>query len=206
METSSNPNHLAVKIGGLGIRITLIFDRRSVCKNSEDRSTKREEKIAGLVLKENPRAFALFNAIGLIICRLTVLRNFCRAAKVSGFVWQHKWFAACAGLYVLDEPSIGLHPRDNETYSRLCKMNCAISATRFWSSNTMKKQLCAPIMLLTWDRWRVRTAGKLSLSARRKNSKIKIRLPENMFQGKDRNPKTPQPERGKSNRSKVQPK
>ena len=50
----------------------------------------------------------------------------------------------CGVLYVLDEPTIGLHPRDNLRLSAPCK-NFATSATRCSSSNTIKKSSPPPM-------------------------------------------------------------
>jgi excinuclease ABC subunit A len=56
-------------------------------------------------------------------------------------------------LYVLDEPSIGLHPRDNRRCSTRWR-RFAIWETQFWSSNTTKKQFAALITSLTLARRR----------------------------------------------------
>ena len=45
-------------------------------------------------------------------------------------------------LYILDEPSIGLHPRDNDRCWRRCS-GCATWATR-WSSSSTTKTRCGP--------------------------------------------------------------
>src|SRR5216684_1685052 len=75
---------------------------------------KREEKIAGLVLREIKARLRFLETVGLGY--LTVDRP---SATLSGGEGQRIRLATQIGsqlrgvLYVLDEPSIGLHPRDN---------------------------------------------------------------------------------------------
>ncbi|MCU0240587.1 MAG: excinuclease ABC subunit UvrA, partial [Pyrinomonadaceae bacterium] len=75
----------------------------------------REEKIAGLVLKEIRQRVKFLNAVGLGY--LTLDRP---SGTLSGGEGQRIRLATQIGsqlrgvLYVLDEPSIGLHPRDNQ--------------------------------------------------------------------------------------------
>src|SRR5205085_5982758 len=74
----------------------------------------REEKIAGLVLREIRDRLRFLDAVGLGY--LTLSRA---SATLSGGEGQRIRLATQIGsqlrgvLYVLDEPSIGLHPRDN---------------------------------------------------------------------------------------------
>src|SRR5437667_470246 len=76
--------------------------------------TPREEQIAGKILKEVRDRLGFLNAVG--VGYLTLDRN---AATLSGGEGQRIWLATQIGsklmgvLYVLDEPSIGLHQRDN---------------------------------------------------------------------------------------------
>ncbi len=76
--------------------------------------TEREELIAGKILKEVRDRLGFLNAVGLGY--LTLDRN---AATLSGGEGQRIRLATQIGsklmgvLYVLDEPSIGLHQRDN---------------------------------------------------------------------------------------------
>jgi excinuclease ABC subunit A len=75
---------------------------------------KREEQIAGLILREIRSRLRFLDAVGLGY--LTVDRP---SATLSGGEGQRIRLATQIGsqlrgvLYVLDEPSIGLHPRDN---------------------------------------------------------------------------------------------
>ena len=76
--------------------------------------SEREEQIAGKILKEVRDRLGFLNAVG--VGYLTLDRN---AASLSGGEGQRIRLATQIGsklmgvLYVLDEPSIGLHQRDN---------------------------------------------------------------------------------------------
>jgi len=82
---------------------------------SKIKLTPREEKIAGLILKEINDRLRFLSAVGLGY--LTLDRA---SATLSGGEGQRIRLATQIGsqlrgvLYVLDEPSIGLHPRDNK--------------------------------------------------------------------------------------------
>jgi excinuclease ABC subunit A len=86
-----------------------------VKKIDEIKLNPREEKIAGLVLKEIRDRLRFLAAVGLGY--LTLDRA---SASLSGGEGQRIRLATQIGsqlrgvLYVLDEPSIGLHPRDNQ--------------------------------------------------------------------------------------------
>jgi excinuclease ABC subunit A len=109
------PESLAVKINGLGIAgYTALPIEESVKKFAEIKLNAREEKIAGLILKEINDRMRYLTAVGLGY--LTLDRG---SASLSGGEGQRIRLATQIGsqlrgvLYVLDEPSIGLHPRDN---------------------------------------------------------------------------------------------
>ena len=110
------PESLAVKVGGFGIDdyVNLPIDK-AVGKFGEITLNSREEKIAGLVLKEIKERLQFLNAVGLGY--LTLDRS---SGTLSGGEGQRIRLATQIGsqlrgvLYVLDEPSIGLHPRDNQ--------------------------------------------------------------------------------------------
>src|SRR5258706_4833897 len=78
------------------------------------RLAEREEKIAGLILREIKSRLRFLETVGLGY--LTLDRP---SATLSGGEGQRIRLATQIGsqlrgvLYVLDEPSIGLHPRDN---------------------------------------------------------------------------------------------
>ena len=110
------PESLAVKVAGLGIgEYTELPISDAVAKFDEIELTSREEKIAGLVLKEIRDRLRFLDAVGLGY--LTLNRA---SATLSGGEGQRIRLATQIGsqlrgvLYVLDEPSIGLHPRDNK--------------------------------------------------------------------------------------------
>ncbi len=109
------PESLAVKINGLGIAdYTALAIDASLKKLNEITLSARETKIAGLVLKEIKDRLKFLEAVGLGY--LTLDRP---SASLSGGEGQRIRLATQIGsqlrgvLYVLDEPSIGLHPRDN---------------------------------------------------------------------------------------------
>ncbi|MEJ7848892.1 MAG: excinuclease ABC subunit UvrA [Pyrinomonadaceae bacterium] len=110
------PESLAVKINGFGIAdYTGLPIDETFKKFVEIKLTPREEKIAGLVLKEINDRLGFLDAVGLGY--LTLNRS---SASLSGGEGQRIRLATQIGsqlrgvLYVLDEPSIGLHPRDNQ--------------------------------------------------------------------------------------------
>ncbi len=106
---------LAVKIGGKGVGDYVSIPIEESAKLFEGVKLKeREEKIAGLVLREIQSRLKFLDAVGLGY--LTLDRG---SATLSGGEGQRIRLATQIGsklrgvLYVLDEPSIGLHPRDN---------------------------------------------------------------------------------------------
>lgn len=109
------PESLAVRVGGLGIAdyAELPISDAAV-KFAALKLSPRDEKIAGLVLKEIRDRLRFLDAVGLGY--LTLARP---SATLSGGEGQRIRLATQIGsqlrgvLYVLDEPSIGLHPRDN---------------------------------------------------------------------------------------------
>ncbi|PYS89748.1 MAG: excinuclease ABC subunit A [Acidobacteria bacterium] len=119
------PESLAVRVGGLGIadytalpvdETVGVFDRLTL--------NEREEQIAGRVLREIRNRLRFLQTVGLGY--LTLDRP---SATLSGGEGQRIRLATQIGsqlrgvLYVLDEPSIGLHPRDNQ---RLLETLCQL--------------------------------------------------------------------------------
>lgn len=109
------PESLAVRVNGLGIAdYTAMPISDAVAKFEAIVLTPREEKIAGLVLREVKDRLRFLETVGLGY--LTLDRP---SASLSGGEGQRIRLATQIGsrlrgvLYVLDEPSIGLHPRDN---------------------------------------------------------------------------------------------
>ncbi len=110
------PESLAVKVGGFGIDDYVNLPIEESLKNFEEiKLSEREEKIAGLVLREIKDRLRFLNQVGLGY--LTIDRA---SQTLSGGEGQRIRLATQIGsqlrgvLYVLDEPSIGLHPRDNQ--------------------------------------------------------------------------------------------
>lgn len=110
------PESLAVKVGNFGIDDYVNLPLDESLKNFDEiKFNEREEKIAGLVLREIKDRLRFLNQVGLGYLTLD------RASQtLSGGEGQRIRLATQIGsqlrgvLYVLDEPSIGLHPRDNQ--------------------------------------------------------------------------------------------
>ncbi len=90
------------------------FMRFDFIKNATEKITKREEEIAKLIIKEIKQRLSFLLDVGLDY--LTLSRG---AQTLAGGEAQRIRLASQIGsgltgvLYVLDEPSIGLHQRDN---------------------------------------------------------------------------------------------
>jgi excinuclease ABC subunit A len=110
------PESLAVKVNGMSIAdFTALPVVRSEDAAKKIKLTEREDKIAGRVLREIGERLGFLNHVGLGY--ISLHRS---AATLSGGEGQRIRLATQIGsklrgvLYVLDEPSIGLHHRDNE--------------------------------------------------------------------------------------------
>lgn len=110
------PESLAVRVANLTIADYVEMPiSEAVTVVEQVKLTKREEKIAGQILKEIQTRLQFLNSVGLGY--LSLDRS---AASLSGGEGQRIRLATQIGsqlrgvLYVLDEPSIGLHPRDNQ--------------------------------------------------------------------------------------------
>ncbi|HYE65114.1 MAG TPA: excinuclease ABC subunit UvrA, partial [Pyrinomonadaceae bacterium] len=119
------PESLAVRLGGLGIAdYTALPIEEAIAAFDRVQLNEREEQIAGLVLREIKARLRFLDTVGLGY--LTLDRS---SATLSGGEGQRIRLATQIGsqlrgvLYVLDEPSIGLHPRDNQ---RLLETLCAL--------------------------------------------------------------------------------
>ncbi len=109
------PESLAVTVRGLSIAdFTGMPIARALSLTQEWRFTEREAKLAGRVVEEIRNRLEFLCAVGLDY--LSLERS---SASLSGGEAQRIRLATQIGsklrgvLYVLDEPSIGLHPRDN---------------------------------------------------------------------------------------------
>ena len=109
---------LAVKIGGLHIGQIVqmsIKEAYEWCKLVPESLTKQKNEIAVAILKEIRERLGFLNNVGLEY--LSLSRN---SGTLSGGESQRIRLASQIGsglqgvLYVLDEPSIGLHQRDND--------------------------------------------------------------------------------------------
>ncbi|MCB1516729.1 MAG: excinuclease ABC subunit UvrA, partial [Hyphomicrobiaceae bacterium] len=112
------PEALAVKIGGLNISQVADMSIRQAAKwfvDVEETFTPTQKEIGARILKEIRERLAFLNDVGLDY--LTLSRG---SGSLSGGESQRIRLASQIGsgltgvLYVLDEPSIGLHQRDNE--------------------------------------------------------------------------------------------
>ncbi len=109
---------LAVKIAGLHVGQVVEMSIREAfdwCETVPDHLTSQKNEIARAILKEIRERLGFLNNVGLEY--LTLSRN---AGTLSGGESQRIRLASQIGsgltgvLYVLDEPSIGLHQRDND--------------------------------------------------------------------------------------------
>ncbi|MBY0422915.1 MAG: excinuclease ABC subunit UvrA, partial [Parvularculaceae bacterium] len=112
------PEALAVKVGGRNISEATDLSIRAAGQwfdTIEASMSKKEREIAQRILKEIRERLYFLNNVGLDY--LTLARN---SGTLSGGESQRIRLASQIGsgltgvLYVLDEPSIGLHQRDNE--------------------------------------------------------------------------------------------
>jgi len=107
---------LSVQVGGRGIaEYTSLPIEAAVAAFEQVQLSSREEQIAGPILREIKNRLQFLKTVGLGY--LTLDRS---SATLSGGEGQRIRLATQIGsqlrgvLYVLDEPSIGLHPRDNQ--------------------------------------------------------------------------------------------
>ncbi|PTX55758.1 excinuclease ABC subunit A [Litoreibacter ponti] len=112
------PEALAVKIAGLHVGQVVEMSIREAfdwCESVPAALSKQKNEIARAILKEIRERLGFLNNVGLEY--LTLSRN---AGTLSGGESQRIRLASQIGsgltgvLYVLDEPSIGLHQRDND--------------------------------------------------------------------------------------------
>ncbi|HEX8855619.1 MAG TPA: excinuclease ABC subunit UvrA [Thermoleophilaceae bacterium] len=114
------PESLAVKVGGLGIHeLTRMSARRAIEWFEALELSNTERQIARLILREIDERLRFLDNVG--VGYLSLERA---AATLSGGEAQRIRLATQIGsslvgvLYILDEPSIGLHQRDNERLIR----------------------------------------------------------------------------------------
>lgn len=114
------PEILAVTVGGQNIaHVTSLSINEAISYLDGLRLSEKEETIAHLILKEIRSRLGFLNNVGLDY--LTLSRS---AGTLSGGEAQRIRLATQIGsslmgvLYILDEPSIGLHQRDNDRLIR----------------------------------------------------------------------------------------
>jgi excinuclease ABC subunit A len=110
------PESLAVKVNGMSIAdFTALPVSRAAGVTRQIKLSEREEKLAGRIVREIAERLQFLDGVGLGYISLS--RS---AATLSGGEGQRIRLATQIGsklrgvLYVLDEPSIGLHHRDND--------------------------------------------------------------------------------------------
>ncbi len=110
------PSSLAVRVKGVGLgELTELSIDRAAATVKSWKLNEREQQIAARVIEEIRNRLEFLTAVGLNY--LSLARS---SATLSGGEAQRIRLATQIGsklrgvLYVLDEPSIGLHPRDND--------------------------------------------------------------------------------------------
>ena len=159
------PETLSVKIAGRSIADVVRFPVKAARQFFDTLTlSEREMAIARRVLKEIRERLGFLSQVGLDY--LTLDRP---AATLSGGEGQRIRLATQIGsslvgvLYILDEPSIGLHQRDNGRFSTRSSA-CATSATRCWWWSTTRRRCGPPTTWSisgparaswagTWSRW-----------------------------------------------------
>lgn len=111
-----NEQALSVRVGGISIyEWTTMSVKQAVIFMDELKLTKQQEEIAKLIVKEIKERLSFLSNVGLGYLTLDRI-----AGSLSGGEAQRIRLATQIGshlsgvLYVLDEPSIGLHQRDND--------------------------------------------------------------------------------------------
>ena len=141
------------RCGSTGGRSTRFAARRSVCCSAQSKRWKLDgppqRKVAGELVREIRNRLTFLVDVGLEY--LTLGRS---APTLSGGESQRIRLASqvgsrlCGVLYVLDEPTIGLHPRDNDRLVGRAAQACATWATRCWWWSTIATSWPAPTACL----------------------------------------------------------
>ncbi|MBT8473523.1 MAG: excinuclease ABC subunit UvrA, partial [Marinicaulis sp.] len=144
------PQALAVRVGGLNISEATAYSIKAAndwFNALEKKLTKKEMEIAARILKEIRERLHFLNNVGLEY--LTLSRS---SGTLSGGESQRIRLASQIGsgltgvLYVLDEPSIGLHQRDN---------------ARLLESLTRLRDLGNSVIVVEHDEEAIRTADHI---------------------------------------------
>ena len=127
-------------------------EKSTTLKFSRRKSTKKEKEIAFRILKELNERILFLNNVGLEY--LTLSRG---SGSLSGGESQRIRLASQIGsgltgvLYVLDEPSIGLHQRDNERLLKTLKRLRDLGNTVIVVEHD-EEAITTADHVVTWDR------------------------------------------------------
>jgi len=126
-----NPNALSIKVGGKNIwEVTDMTIDKALDFFNNLKISKKEEEIANVILKEITNRLQFLIDVGLHYIKLNR-----KSGTLSGGEAQRIRLASQVGtklvgaLYVLDEPTIGLHQRDNELLVNTLRNLCDIGNT-----------------------------------------------------------------------------
>jgi len=139
----------------------------------------REEQIAGSILREIKKQVAVpaTGRTGLSNTRSSSQR--CQEARVNVYAWQLRLARSFRGvLYVLDEPSIGLHPKTSEAFGNarsIARSGQSVLVVEH-DEETIRR---ADYVCRTWPPAPARTAERwLPLEQPRRSRVIPTRLPD----------------------------
>jgi excinuclease ABC subunit A len=134
---------------------------RSRRRLASSRSSAREDQaeIARLVLREIRERLGFLLDVGLHLSHARAGRGDAVGGGASESAWHRSGPRSSGVLYILDEPSIGLHQRDNERHARGLSNAFATSATRSSSSSTTATPCGRRTTSSTWGPERVASAG-----------------------------------------------
>ena len=116
-----------------------VKEARVIFRGRLQLSAKRKPKVADKILEEIRSRLQFLDEVGLDYLSLDRLTS-----TLSGGESQRIQLATSLGshlvgaLYVLDEPSIGLHPRDTQTADRHSEIAARSWAIRCWSWSTIR--------------------------------------------------------------------
>ena len=185
-ERRLRPESLAVKIAGLSIAdftALALTDARPAVDKIRGKLTLRQRKIAGRPLSEIAERIDFLLNVGLGY--LTLARS---AATLSGGEAQRIRLATQIGsrlrgvLYVLDEPSIGLHARDNgrllSTLETLRDLGNTVLVVEHDEETIRRADY---VVDLGPGRGKSRRVSGRLPARRRKSRRIRLRSPGNIF-------------------------
>ncbi len=163
---------LFVRVGGKNIReVTALSIAEAEAFFADLEFSAKEAEIARRILKEIRERLSFLTHVGLDY--LTLDRT---AGTLSGGEGQRIRLATQVGsslvgvLYILDEPSIGLHQRDNRPAARHPASGCATWATPCWWWSTTRRPSSTPTTSSTWGPAPGCTAARSSPRGRRSRS------------------------------------